>query len=250
MYTDINLANYKYYPPTKSCYLDGRYFNKVFEKYPGLLSKPLNITLINKDGKIEHTEHMKQVQINTQYPGLLRVIINTKGSRHSNLLILDYTNHKVYRYDPHGTSSPYYREINQIIKNYLSMYFDFEIVDINVPVTDPGNPVCIDAGIKNGFCVAYVTKFAHDWLNQKQYDPSDILRFAGTVEYLYGPLSGSKSDIEYGLFGGNNDNDGNFNTKNALIGGGVGALAGGLLIGGPAGVVGGMVGGGLIGGIL
>lgn len=245
MYTDVNLQNYKYYPPTKSCYLDGRYFNKVFEKYPGLISKPLNISVVvNPDNKIEYTNHMKQGIINDQYPGLLRVIINAKGSRHSNLLILDYSHKKIYRYDPNGTSSPYYHHINQIIKNYLGMYFDFDIIDINEPVSDPGNQICREQGIKNGFCVAYVIKFAHDWLNQKKYDPSDILQFAGTVEYLYGPLSKEKVDIEYGLFG---SSDNGPNKQGALVGAGVGALAGGLLIGGGAGVMGGLLAGGLIG---
>ena len=248
MYTDVNLQNYKYYPSTKSCYLDGRYFNKVFEKYPGLISKPLNISVVvNPDNKIEYTNNMKQAIINDQYPGLLRVIINAKGSRHSNLLILDYSNKKIYRYDPNGTSSPYYYHINQIIKKYLGMYFYFDIVDINEPVSDPGNQICREQGIKNGFCVAYVIKFAHDWLNQKKYDSSDILQFAGAVEYLYGPLPKEKVDIEYGLFGSSGDN---FNTKNALIGAGLGGIAGGLLTGSATGALVGGIGGGFLGGIL
>lgn len=243
------LDNYKHYHPTKSCYLDGRYFNKVFANYPGLISKPLHITIVpNADNNIEYTNQMKQVKINDQYPGLMRVIINAPGSRHSNLLILDYANRKVYRYDPHGTSSPYYNEINQIIKKYLNMYFDFEIIDVNQPVADPGNPICTAQGIMNGFCVAYVIKFAYDWLLQRHYDPSDILRFSKAVETLYGPLSDNKSDMEYGLFG--NNGGGQLNTKGALIGGLGGAAVGGLLMGSGTGMLIGGLGGGLLGGML
>ena len=47
-FTD-NLDNYLNLKDTSSCYLDGRYFNKVFERYPGLISEPLNITIrVNK----------------------------------------------------------------------------------------------------------------------------------------------------------------------------------------------------------
>ena len=257
MYTDINLPNYKYYPPTNSCYLDGRYFNKVFAKYPGLITKPLHITILpHNNGNIEYTNQMKQGKINDQYPGLLRVVINSPGSRHSNLLILDYQNKKIYRYDPHGTSSPYYQDINQIIKKYLGMYLNFELVDINIPVADPGNPVCTSQGIMNGFCVAYVIKFAYNWLNQNQYDPSDILKFARIIEHLYGPLPENKADIEYGLFGGspagydNRSDRGGLNPQGALIGGLGGAAIGGLLTGSGTGVLIGGLGGGLLGGML
>jgi len=41
-----NLDNYKLYPNTESCYLDGRYFNKVFARYPGLIREPLNIIIV------------------------------------------------------------------------------------------------------------------------------------------------------------------------------------------------------------
>lgn len=243
-------TDYKKYPPTKSCYLDGRYFNKVFKNYPGLITRPLNITVVPNGDKLEYTNHMKQVIFNQNYPGLLRVIINSPKSRHSNLLILDYNNNKIYRYDPNGTSSPYYNKINQIIKKYLGMYFDFEIVDVNVPVIDPGNQVCSDKGIKNGFCVAYVIKFAQDWLSQKQYDPSHILSFANFIETTYGPLDNNKPDIEYGLFGSSSqDNNGRLNPQGALIGGVAGLGIGGLLGGGTGAIAGG-IGGAFLGGML
>jgi len=255
MTTNVNLANYKFYPSTQSCYLDGRYFNKVFANYPGLIHKPLNISVIHHNGQLKDSVMMKQSKIDTQYPGLLRVIINSNGSRHSNVLILDYNNKKIFRYDPNGTSSPYYNEVNQIIKNYLGMYFiDFTLVDINIPVKDNGNPTCKAKGINNGFCVAYVIKFAYDWLNNKQYDPSEIMKFTGAIETIYGPLDNNKVDMEYGFFDGPGPyspgyGPRGFNTQGALIGG-VGGLALGGLVGGLPGAALGGLAGGAIGGML
>ena len=39
-----NLYDYKRYPNTQNCYLDGRYFNLVFENFPGLNDDPLYIS--------------------------------------------------------------------------------------------------------------------------------------------------------------------------------------------------------------
>ncbi len=248
MYTD-NLNNYKSFPNTTSCYLDGRYFNKIFSKYPGLIKEPLNITLSkppkNTDTSLRYTNFMNQIKINNKYIGLMRVIINTPESRHSNLLIIDYNGEKIYRYEPNGTKSPYYKQINKIIEEYMDMYLDFDMYDIDAQVIDNGNPICTSKGIKNGFCVAYVTKFGYDYLNGKIYDPSNILKFSRIVEDLYGPLDNNYPDIEYGLFTGSG-----FNNRNALIGGLGGAAIGGLVTGSGTGVLIGGLGGGLLGGII
>ena len=247
MYTD-NLDNYKSYPPTKSCYLDGRYFNKVFDKYPGLIREPLNITIMRdqETGQIRYTDQMKQTLINNQYPGLLRVVINTPESRHSNLVIIDYQGAKLYRYEPNGTSSPYYNEINRIIEQYMVMYIDFDMYNIDAPAMNQKNPACIEKGIKNGFCVAYVIKYGYDYLNGRQYDPSDILRFSSIIEHVYGPLPHENVDIEYGFLTGGSG----FSGRNVLIGALGGAAIGGLITGSATGALIGGLGGGLIGGII
>ncbi len=241
MYTD-DLSNYKTYPNTKSCYLDGRYFNKVLERYPGLISEPLVITIRkNKNtGNLKHTSVMKSTPINNKYPGLLRVVIDTPSSRHSNLVIIDYKNAKIFRFEPKGTSSPYFVQINNIIENYLDSYIDFDMYVLNTESYDQKNPSCDISG----FCVAYVTKYAYDYVNNKKFDPAEILKFVSIIEDTYFLIDENK-DIEYGLFGGNNDNKNQ--GRNTLIGGMGGAVIGSALTGGSAG---GLIMGGLAGGIL
>lgn len=247
-YTD-NLDDYKSYPQTNSCYLDGRYFNKVFSNYPGLISEPLHIFIsLNKEnGTMKYENYMKEVDIDNNYPGLLRVIINTPESRHSSLVIIDYQNAKLFRFDPLGRKSPYFDSVNTIIEKYMDMYIDFDMVIIDAPVSEEKNPTCLEKGERTGFCLAFVIKYAYDWLNGRPYDPSEIRRFALAVESKYGPLPEKGKDAEYGLFGGsNNPNQG----RNVAVGALGGALLGGVLTGGAGGALVGGLGGGLIGGMI
>lgn len=243
-----NLDNYKSYPNTKSCYLDGRYFNKVFSNYPGLIKEPLNI-VIKQDKitkKLKYQDYMKHIFINNNYPGLLRVIIDTPLGRHSSFVIIDYKGGNIFRFDPYGRQSPYFNQVNNIIEKYLDLYLDFDMYIIENIRYDQKNPTCVANGIEGGFCVAYVIKYAYDYLNNRNYDPSDILKFASAIEHKYGPLSDEDKDIEYGLFGNNNPNQG----RNAMIGGIGGAVTGGLLTGSPGGMLLGGIGGGLLGSML
>jgi len=256
MYTDDLLNTYKNYPTTKSCYLDGKYFNRVFARYPGLIQEPLNITIVKRRSyknletyleletyeSFEYSGHMNYTSIDQNLPGLLRVIINTPSGRHSNLLIINYESGTVYRYEPDTTNNLYHDSINKLILEYLGSYLNVDkIYDIPSPVVNNYNPKCTSNQIKSGFCVAYVIKYAYDYLNGREYDPSDILKFSSAVETIYGPLVGAP-DVEYGLI----DGDQNLNKNNAMVGGLGGAAIGGLMMGTPAGLlVGGLSGVGL-----
>ena len=233
-YTD-NLNSYKSFSDTQSCYLDGRYFNKVVNRYPGLIREPLSITIRKdkKTGEIKYTEEMKSTNINNKYPGLLRVIINTPNSRHSNLVIIDYAEARIFRFDPYGKTSPYFDQVNKIIEDYLDMYIDFNMYYIDNERYDHKNINCT----RGGFCVGYVIKYAYDYLNGLDYDPSDILKFSAAVENVYGPLSEEGKDIEYGFLGGSGSG------RNVLIGVLGGIAIGGLVGGGRGAVVGGALGG-------
>lgn len=239
-----DLSDYRSYSPTQSCYLDGRYFNKVFQNYPGLLKNPLNIYIkhikVNKKNveaeEVKYNVNMSQSNINKDYIGMLRVIINTPTSRHSNLLLLDYTNKKVYRFEPLGDTNNY---INNIIKEYLEYFMVIdEIININNDENNEQNTKCTEKGLKSGYCMAYIIKFGYDYLLGKDFDPTDIRRFANKVESSYVLNPDTQNDIEYG-----NDGTG----QNVLIGGLGGAAIGGLLTGGPAGLLLGGLAGGAIG---
>lgn len=200
-----DLENYEGLENTQSCYLDGRYFNMVFQNYPALLAHPLYIDIrvagiksANRDEKKErYFVNMRENNIKTHMPGLLRLVIQTPQTRHSNLLILDYNNSKVFRFEPLGKSAPYYEKVNDLIMSYLGNFFpfDLEVIDIEFDeILDEKNPKCK----KSGFCVAYNILYAYSYLKQISFDPANIRKFAKLVEMKYGPLPEEGEQVEYG----------------------------------------------------
>jgi hypothetical protein len=200
-----DLENYEGLENTESCYLDGRYFNMVFQNYPALLTHPLYIDIrvagiksATRDEKKErYFVNMRENNIKTHMPGLLRLVIQTPKTRHSNLLILDYNNSKVFRFEPLGKNAPYYEKVNDLIMSYLGNFFpfDLEVIDIEFDeILDEKNPKCK----KSGFCVAYNILYAYSYLKQISFDPANIRKFAKLIEMKYGPLPEEGRQVEYG----------------------------------------------------
>lgn len=253
-----NFEDYKSYPETDSCYLDGRFIEKSLVNYPGLLSNPMHIQIrevksksTGKKTKSHKSEQrsivsMKENHANPNFPGLLRVIIQTPTSKHSNLLILDYENGIAHRFEPLGKRGPHFEAINQVIEEYLSYYGDFEVANINTAPLEEINPKCARKKQRSGFCNAYVLMYAYNFLNRQEFDPSHILRFAKKVETEMGTLPREGADIEWGLFGNDNPNQG----RNALLGASVGGIGGAVLTGTPGGALIGGLGGAFIGSII
>ena len=242
-YTD-NLDNYESYLDTQSCYLDGRYFNMVFHKYPGLVGQPLQIRLFqDHNGVWKYEDMMKETPINNNYPGLVRVVTTTPTSKHASLLIIDYKNANIYRFDPYGRSSPDFDIVNKIIEEYFDKYIDFDLKIIENQPYEMKNPFCLGRGVKGGFCTAYVIKYGYDYLNGRLFDPSHILKFSSAVEHKYGKLPETGKEVAYGLFSGGSG-------RNAIVGVLGGAALGGLLTGSPGGILIGGIGGGLIGSMI
>lgn len=242
-YTE-NLDGWENLKNSDSCYLPGNYFYKVFVKYPGLLTNPMEIKIRkNRTGERNYV-HMRATNVDTSVPGLLRLTIETPQSKHSNLLVLDWDSGIVYRFEPLGKSAPYFEKVNALIEDYLSAFFNFdlEVVDAEFDeILDEKNPRCK----KSGFCVAYIILYAYCFLNQKPFLPDDIRKFARMIEQTYGSIPLGEQDVEYGFLGNDNPNQG----RNALIGAGAGGLLGGIAFG-PAGLIGGAAGGALIGSVL
>jgi hypothetical protein len=228
------LDNYKEFDETDSCYLDGRYFNLVLSDYPGLIRNPIYLKIKENQTEILIDIDTTEVMINDHnIPLIFRMIIETHTSnnhkmRHSNLLI--YHNKILYRYEPHGVGlSDHDQYIDAILTQYFRNTFECELLNINAPVIPEYNQNCF----KSGYCVAYVLKYAYDYINGRDYDPSEIKRFVKCVETNYNLPIGDP-DIEYGK------------TESTLIGAAGGAVLGGI-VGGPTGLVLGGLGGGAIG---
>ena len=219
MYTK-NLDGWEKTLRTTNCTLDGAYFNRVFADYPGLLKNPLNIRIRQGRHGVRRYAHMEQNQINTDYPGLLRVNIEANNFRHSNLLILDYENGIAHRFEPLGRNAPHFQEVTDAIDDYLNAFFDFDIEVINADFANDKNEKCDNSG----FCVAYVILYAYCYLNNKDCSScTEIRRFAAKIEQVYGKIPVNEQEVQYGDIG--------LNTA-------AGAVVGGI-IAGPIGIIGG-----------
>lgn len=245
-YTE-NLDNFDLYEETPKCYLDGRYFNKVLGNYPGLIHVPLNINIFEgerEDGRgnivkvYENHTSMKEVNVNTEYPGLLRVVISAPGTRHSNLVLIDYDRRKIYRWEPLGRRGPFFDYVNRILKEYFSIFFgtaEIEIIDLDMGIMDQKNPRCTTSG----FCNAYIIYYAYCFLNGKSIDTDvNIRKFATLIHKMYGSLPDEGAEVEWGLFGNPNPDQ----PRNMAIGGLAGLGIGGLVGGVPGAALGGVTG--------
>ena len=211
----MNLDNYIYREPTKECYLDGRYFNKVLGDFPGLIQEPFEIYLDIKDNVIIQSAKLENVKWSQGYVNILRVIINTQNSRHSGVLLLDLAKEQGFYFD-----SAMVKDKN-IILNILSSVLLMPIKFLEYPPTVAKTPGCE----KSGFCVAYSIKFVYDYLMGREYNPDNIRSFAAEIISTYGPLDSTNPDIEYGwggpIFGALGGG-----ALGGLLGGGSGALIG------------------------
>jgi hypothetical protein len=243
MYTE-NLDGWENLKNTDSCYLPGNYFYKVFVKYPGLLANPMHIKIRkNKSGERNYV-HMKETNINKSVPGLLRLVIETPETVHSNLLILDYERGTVHRFEPLGANGPYFELVNTLIEDYLSAFFNFDLEVIEADfgeILDEKNPKCK----KSGFCAAYNILYGYCFLNQKPFLPDDIRKFARKIEETYGLIPEYEHEVEYqGFLGNDNPNQG----RNMAIGGISGATLGAVAFG-PVGLIAAGLGGAALGSI-
>lgn len=222
-----NLDNYLDYEPTQNCYLDGRYFNLVFESYPGLIDSYLNICFDLNDNSLTQSVVLNK---NFKYKpihgiNILRVIIEFNKIKHSAAIIFDVSddnNIKAYFFD-----SSKILESNKIanhiilstIKDTLGLKYNVELIspDINLEV----NSNCTISG----FCLAYTIKFIYDYLLGRSFDFQNIRKFAACIEDYFGPLDPNFAEPEYG--------PGDDFAFGALAGFGLGSMFGGYGYGYP-----------------
>ena len=259
-----NLDDYLLSDPSTSCYLDGRYFNLVFQNYPGLVKNPLTVQVnVGPNGVGSNNDdvkvgiYMEPTQVNPNDINLIRVIIVTNVTRmhntnnpanrnllteqlerHSNLLIVNNEKRRIYWFQP--GDYVYQQKIQKMLLKYLMKYYpDYLLVPVDPMILNEKTPGCK----RSGFCVAYVIKYAYDLLNGVEPNYKNIRRFAGKIEKMYGKLDPNGADVEYGLFG--SDGSGDNKLGGALLGGLGGAALGTVVTGGsPTGALtGGLLGG-------
>ena len=233
------LANYKKYKESKSCYLDGRYFNLVFQNYPGLIVNPL---YINIDENMNVTVMMANSIILSDYVGLLRVIVTAPNIRHSLLVVLDHEKKHAWIYDPDFHSRPdFHVMVIDSIISYVRNFNGFEDYEFSEMVVDSPEEEPVPGCNISGSCNGLVILFAYRLLNEEEFtddDVKNIRKFMSAVEENYKLPLGGSVEIAY-----------DWNNKQILgsaIGAGVGlgvgtaafGLPAGLLLGGTLGLAG------------
>lgn len=223
---------------SENLYLDGRYFNKALNLYPGLVKESFNINIIIDNNKVSVTTNFvekitKLVPQGISDKYLIRLIINTfimengipqLKSKHSNLLIGSDKEKYIYRFEP--INNPYDVYINDAIRNDLRATKKFIGYTYDEYDVHPQSDLDLkdNSSIHKGLCVAYVLYFALATAENKPIffkNNNQIVNFAKNIINRYGafPNNDPDADIEFGWGG-------------AFLGG---ALVGGLL---GAGLVG------------
>lgn len=234
------LDNYKAYPDTDSCYLDGRYFNLILPHlYQGVSTSPVMVSIMdNHEGSPSYISvEMSMTPIHMDKVNVFRVIISRSNRlRHSALLMLDPTVMRGVFWNPKSHTSNYDNLVVDMIQRALHLtQYNIEIDPDMVP-SDPKPHSCV----VSGYCNAYIIKKVLDQLMQRSFDPSHIKKFSYVIEQMFKDQLVGEPDEEY---------DVDFSP----LGAGIGAVGGGAIggiVAGPAGLVVGAVGGGLLGGFI
>jgi hypothetical protein len=217
------LDNYESYPPTKSCYLDGRYVDLVLKDVEEFSRHPIKIKIIqDKDGKvIENVIKSKMIEIK-EGMNIIRVIIKSTYTIHSALLWLNTDNMVAIFTNIVHSKEQIIENLKQtvyrLIEEYINVFgnWDFDVDEIKTPKLNIN-----DSCTASGFCNAYVIKQVLDYANNAVYDPNvDILRFAAAIEANYSKFLNPNEEPEVEYFFG--------------LGLGIGLL-GGFAIGGAIG---------------
>lgn len=228
------LLNYEQYPASKSCYLDGRYFNLVFQDYPGLIDQPLHIHIDDNGSLNIHLPYM-HINPSEDYFGLLRVIVSSKDMRHSMLVVFDYANEKAYIYNP----DVHHPELNELlvegITSYLSKFLDYEYFETaEYEYVEKEQLACTKSGVCNSLTILYALFFI-EGLEYTNKAVKNARKFMTAVETNY-DLPAGNPDIEYLT---------DQQAAGLAIGAGSGLLIGGLTGGLPGALIGTAAGGAL-----
>lgn len=208
--------SYKSYKPSDRCYLNGKFFNKVFAEYEGLVYDPIALQ-IDQDGNLLPSKSVGNVvgsviespsrfNHNLEHADLIRIkiVINNGGDdnntqRHSNCVIVDHAHKEIYRFEP-MISHNYETIINNTLRDYFDSvgFHDYEYMELNIH-PQVYDELCPDKGM----CVAYVIKFATLYILNQDFETilalgssnngrqrnsereSDIKQFSSAIEKLY-----------------------------------------------------------------
>ncbi len=124
---------------------------------------------------------------------------------HSALAWIDPVNKEItYTDTVRANSDEHTRKMRAVIDDavgrFFSQFSDFSVVVERIVVPDVSRPDCE----QYGYCNAYVIKQVLDYANDRAFDPSNILVFAGNIEreYKHKLDPNGEPEIEYHGGGG------------------------------------------------
>jgi hypothetical protein len=194
------LENYVDYEPTRSCFLDGRYWNLVLAGIDGVSTVPLKVTL--------KSNVRSAVWAGTLHPTVtnyIRVVIETDNMKHAALLIVNFENKRALFWNPvtqdGDRQDALYTMIQGLVKDFLLSVDRFKLIcenhNVELELSTSKCPM-------RGHCNAYIIRKVFDWIDEVESDDIDILRFSAAIEDNYSHLLEGSPDVEYfwGFVGG------------------------------------------------
>ena len=194
----LSLENYKSTVETKSCYLDGRYIAVVLQDVREFHKEPITISAqFDKNFELVSANIRAAVTLHDGM-NIIRVVIVTPMMSHSALLWIDKREGTITFSDvrTHGADKEYREAVDKVVKELLRDLFKHLKYTFSMDVAYVPEPTKLTGCAKFGYCNAYVIKQVLDYLDNKNFDPSDIRRFAATVEREYGHLLDSRTAPE------------------------------------------------------
>lgn len=180
------IDTYRSYPPTKECWLDGRYIDSVLDGYSGYARKYMTID-IAKDETAD-VDGPRKFDLDSDHIELVRIRITIDVDdeilRHSNLLIIDNKRREVYRFEP--MMDHHYNDIlDEVIKRYAKdIVPQYQYMEMSQHPETYEN-TCAHQGL----CVAYVIMvgvlFALDMTENVTFTDDGIKRFVSAVKDQY-----------------------------------------------------------------
>lgn len=231
------LKNYQTYTPSKSCFLDGRYFETVLINYDEVITEPLFVNLrTDKNGSVvEQAVFMTESRPKTDVT-FIRLVVNTPDLRHAALLIVDEEQETITLWNPVVDNKMEALEgaVVDLVKEYMFHYREYQMNVVNYKIPD------IKTCETGGYCNAYVIKYVLGYLNDKPYNTNEILSFVSAIEENFGDLlPDGEPEVEYrfgGGHGGHGGHGGYHGGHGGYGGGGFGmGLGAGLLTGAVVG---------------
>lgn len=226
---DFAMTDCKDYKLSKSCNLDGRYFETVLSEYPGVSKFPIRVEMLprmisnaskfpTKIGMVSRMTpgdfHKELVMttikvINLEWRSdvlnIVRIVVVTPTLKHSVVLFVDTKRKLAELWDPveSDMDDKYVDGLEEAV--YFQIIPDdckFEYIRIPFESSFPSG--CKEG--RRGYCNAYILREAINRLFEMDYDVStsnDIRCFVAAVEANYQDDLVGMPDIEYGRgFGG------------------------------------------------